>query len=181
LTETQKAEDPPAAANELKNLIANHRRQKAASAPKYLDALRQLQIRKGKGLDFEKSFRIITAAAKEHRFLSYKKLADSGADWKQVHCSVGGHLWDLVEYAHRNDWSMLSAIVGNKPNVRSGAMERKLSRDLSPRPAISAIKSPMKKPSCVSNKPASLSGQYRAQTEGVPSCWEATILGFRAT
>jgi hypothetical protein len=110
--------------DELKNLIDNHRRHKATSAPVYLDALRELQIRKGKGLEFDKSFEIIRDAAKERRFLSYKDLADaSGADWNQVHYSIGGHLWDLVEFAYRNDWPMLSAVVVNKPNVGSGTME----------------------------------------------------------
>jgi hypothetical protein len=109
--------------DQLKNLIANHRRHKATSAPMYLEALRELQIRKGNGLEFDKSFRIIRAAARERRFLSYKALADaSGVDWGQVRYSLGGHLWDLVEFADRNDWPMLSAIVVNKSNVSSGAM-----------------------------------------------------------
>src|SRR6266446_2963681 len=89
--------------DQLKNLINNHRRHEATSAPMYLEALRELQVRKGRGLEFDKSFRIIKAAAQEHRFLSYKELADaSGADWNQVHYSIGWHLWDLVEFAHRN-------------------------------------------------------------------------------
>jgi len=110
--------------DQLQNLIENHRRQKATSAPVYLEALREWQIRKGKGLDFDKSFEIISAAAKEGRFLSYKELADaSGADWGQVHYAMNGHLWDLVEFAHRNDWPMLSAVVVNKPNRHTGTME----------------------------------------------------------
>jgi hypothetical protein len=110
--------------DEIKNLIENHRRHRETSSPIYLEALRELQIRKGNGLEFDKSFRIIKAAAKEGRFLSYKDLADaSGADWNQVHYSIGGHLWDRVEFGDRNGWPMLSAIVVNKPNVRSGAME----------------------------------------------------------
>jgi hypothetical protein len=110
--------------DQLKNVIDNHRRHKATSAPMYLEALRELQIRKGKGLEFDKSFRIIRDAAKEHRFLSYEDLADaSGADWNQVRYSIGWHLWDLIEFAHRNDWPMLSAIAVNKPNVASGTME----------------------------------------------------------
>jgi hypothetical protein len=109
---------------QLRNLIENHRRRKATSAPVYVDALREWQVRKGKGLDFDKSFRIIKAAAREHRFLSYKELADaSGADWGQVRYSLGNHLWDLVEFADRSDLPMLSAIVVNKPNVSSGRME----------------------------------------------------------
>ena len=110
--------------DELKNLIANHRRLKATTASVYLEALREFQIRKGKGLEFDKSFRIIKAAAKKRLFFSYKDLADaSGADWNQVHYSIPGHLWDLVEFAYRNGWPMLSAIVVNKPNVESGTME----------------------------------------------------------
>ena len=59
-----------------------------------------------------------------NRYLSYKELADaSGAKWAQVHYAIGGHLWSLVEYAHRKGWPMLSAIVVNKPNVATGAME----------------------------------------------------------
>jgi hypothetical protein len=110
--------------DQLKNLIENHRRKNATAAPAYVDALREWQVRKGKGLEFEKSFYIIKAAAREHRFLSYKELADaSGADWGQVHYSIGNHLWELVEFAYRKGWPMLSAIVVNKPNVGSGKME----------------------------------------------------------
>jgi hypothetical protein len=110
--------------DQLKNLIENHRRQKAIAAPAYVDALREWQVRKGKGLDFDKSFRIIKAAGREHRYLSYKELADaSGADWGQVHYSIGNHLWALVEFAHRKGWPMLSAIVVNKLNVSSGKLD----------------------------------------------------------
>jgi hypothetical protein len=37
---------------ELENLIANHRRQRATNTPLYVDALRELEKRKGKGDDF---------------------------------------------------------------------------------------------------------------------------------
>jgi hypothetical protein len=68
--------------DQLKNLVENHRKRKATTARVYVDALREWQVRKGKGLEFDKSFQIIKAAAREHRFLSYKELADaSGADW----------------------------------------------------------------------------------------------------
>ena len=40
---------------QLENLIVNHRRKRATDAPLYIDALRELKKRKGKGLDFEKS------------------------------------------------------------------------------------------------------------------------------
>ena len=67
---------------ELENLVNNHRRNNATAKPLYVDALQELEKRKGKGLDFNKSLVIILQAAKERRFLSYKELADgSEADW----------------------------------------------------------------------------------------------------
>ena len=109
---------------QLKNLIDNHRRKLATDSLTYLDALAEQARRNGQGLDFNKSFSIIRRAAAERRFVSYKELADaSGADWNRVHYSIGGHLWSLVEYAHRRGWPMLSAIVVNKQNVATGNME----------------------------------------------------------
>ena len=70
---------------QLENLIVNHRRKRATNAPLYIDALGELEKRKGKGLDFEKSLSIILEAVREARFLSYRELADAnGADWSQV-------------------------------------------------------------------------------------------------
>jgi hypothetical protein len=109
---------------ELENLIQNHRRLRATHEPKYLEALRELGKRHGKGLEFEKSYELIRAAARDHRFISYKELADcSGVDWNVAHYAIGPHLWDLVEYAHLRGWPMLSAIVVNKQNVATGRME----------------------------------------------------------
>jgi hypothetical protein len=109
---------------QLRNVIENHRRKGATHSSAYVDALAEQARRTGKGLDFDKSFEVIRCAAAEDRFVSYKELADaSGANWNQVHYSVGGHLWSLVEYAHRKGWPMLSAVVVNKQNVASGGME----------------------------------------------------------
>ena len=109
---------------QLENLIVNHRRKRATNAPLSIDALRELEKRKGKGLDFEKSLSIILEAAREARFLSYRELADAnGADWSQVRYAIGGHLWKLAEYGHLKEQLLLSAIVVNKPNVETGKME----------------------------------------------------------
>lgn len=109
---------------QLKAIIDNHRRKNATDRPAYLEALAEQARRAGQGLNFDKSFAIIRQAAAEGRFVSYKELADaSGADWNRVHYSIGGHLWSLVEYAHRKGWPMLSAIVVNKQNVATGRME----------------------------------------------------------
>jgi hypothetical protein len=111
-------------ADSLKNLVANHRAKGVTNSPAYIAAMRELEIRTGRGLDFDKSFQAIRAAAHARRFLSYKELADaSGSNWSQVHYEIGSHLWRLVEYAHKMGWPMLSAIVVNKPNVATGGME----------------------------------------------------------
>jgi hypothetical protein len=109
---------------QLENLVENHRRKRATSAPLYIDAIQELEKRKGNGLDFAKSLSIILNAAKERRFLSYKDLADAScADWGQVHYAIGEHLWRLVEYSHLKHGVLFSAIVVNKPNTATGQME----------------------------------------------------------
>ncbi len=109
---------------QLKALIENHRRNNATDRPLYVTALEQYAARRGNGLSFAKSMRVIREAARSGHFLSYKDLADqSGAIWNKVHYSVGAHLWDLVEFSHRRGWPMLSAIVVNKENTSTGAMK----------------------------------------------------------
>ncbi|RVC72502.1 hypothetical protein EN766_23440 [Mesorhizobium sp. M2A.F.Ca.ET.046.02.1.1] len=110
----------------LDNLIENHRAKKATDAPLYIQALAERARRKGNGLDFTTSLKAILKAAREQRFLGYKELADeSGADWNKVYLSIGKHLDELAEYAHRKGWPLISAIVVNKENVETGKLEPK--------------------------------------------------------
>jgi hypothetical protein len=110
--------------DELRSLIVNHRHKARTDAPLYLEALAELARREGKGLNFEKTKEIVLNAARDGRFLSYKELADaSDVDWGQAHYAIGGHLFQLIEYAHLRGWPLLSAIVVNKPNVATGEME----------------------------------------------------------
>jgi hypothetical protein len=112
--------------NQLRALIVNHQKRGATAAQLYVDAMGELERRMGGGLDFDKSYQAIYEASREKRFLSYKDLASaSGVEWSKVHWAVGGHLWRLVEYAHRKGWPMLSAIVVNQENVATGKMEPK--------------------------------------------------------
>lgn len=100
----------------LRNLIVNHRTRGATDSPTYIAALRELERRTGRGLDFDKSYQAIREAAREKRFLSYKQLADaSGAEWLQVHYEIGNHLWRLVEYAHRKGWPLTSVCAKSSP------------------------------------------------------------------
>jgi hypothetical protein len=111
-------------ADQLRNLIANHRKNSRMDAPLFLEAMAELARREGQGLDFQTSMRIVRDAAREGRFISYKQLADaSGVDWGKAHYAINDHLWNLIEYAHRRDWPLLSAVIVNKPNVATGEME----------------------------------------------------------
>jgi hypothetical protein len=109
---------------EIQNLIDNHRRRNLTTAPRYLEAPEEQAKRKGRGLTFATSMAAIRDAARVGPFLSYKELADaSGVEWNRVHYAIGGHLWSLVEYAHRQGWPMLSAIVVNQQHTNTGEME----------------------------------------------------------
>ena len=110
--------------DELQNLIDNYRRKGATDQKVYIEALAEHAKRKGKGLNFETTMRVIRKAAADGRFLSYGQLAEaSRADWNQVRYAMGPHLDDLLEYCHRNGLPLLSAIVVNKPNLESGNLE----------------------------------------------------------
>lgn len=109
---------------QLRNVIDNHRRHNKLHEPYYLEALAELARRKGRGLDFRKSFELIRDAAAERRFLSYKQLAEaSGCDWSKVRYAINQHLGDLIVYAHGKGWPLLSAIIVNQEMVATGEME----------------------------------------------------------
>ena len=109
---------------ELNNLIANYRRLEKTGDPAFPGLLEEWGRRKGRGLDFDTTTRAVLAAAKDRRFLSYKELADkSCADWSSVHYAMTTHLGDLVEYAHRRGWPLLSSIVVNQKHRDTGEME----------------------------------------------------------
>jgi hypothetical protein len=118
--------------HQLDNLINNRRTHGATDAPNYLLALQEREVCRGKGLDFNKSFKIIRSSAKDRRLLCYKELADaSRAKWDQVHYFIPGHLWNLLEFAHRRGWPLLTSIVVNKqdgPDTLKGFI--KAARDL---------------------------------------------------
>jgi hypothetical protein len=77
--------DPNTLSDEgLDNLIANYCRRGVHDAV-YISALSIKAKRKGEGLDFETTMKVIRKAAAEGRFISYDELADaSGADWAKV-------------------------------------------------------------------------------------------------
>lgn len=109
---------------QLANLVANYQRLGRVNDAYYLEVLSEMARRKGAGLDFEKTFQIVLKAARERRFLSYKQLADASAvEWSRVRYAVNGHLGDLIEYAHRRAWPLLTAVVVNQQHLEDGRME----------------------------------------------------------
>lgn len=109
---------------ELQNLVQNHRDRGMVEEQAYVEALEELGRRKGLGLDFQKSFKLIRHYAENKQFLSYKQLAEeSGLEWEKVRYAVNTHLGDLIEYSHRRGWPLLSAIVVNQEHLETGDMK----------------------------------------------------------
>jgi hypothetical protein len=104
--------------------LKNHRRHGATQEPNYIEALAELARRRGRGLDFDTTIKVITAAAREGKFISYGQVAEaSGAVWNQVRYAIGPHLDGLIEYCLRRQMPLLSSIVVNQPNLHTGQLE----------------------------------------------------------
>jgi 5-methylcytosine-specific restriction protein B len=75
-------------------------------------------------LDINKTYKTILAGAREGRFVTYGELAAaSGVEWKKARRPLPQQLGQLVTIAHERGWPLLSAIVVNKDQVDSGALE----------------------------------------------------------
>ena len=75
-------------------------------------------------LDLNKTYRTILDAARRQRFISYGDLAKANdAEWRKVRYKMNVHLGQLVEFAVANDWPLLSAIVVNKNDTKSGDLK----------------------------------------------------------
>lgn len=109
---------------EVRAQIANYRRNKKTSDPFYFSLLEESSRRFGKGFDFEKTLVAVKQAAKEGRFLAYKELADrSGCEWSKVRYAIPKHLQALLEYCHARGLPLLSSIVVNKHNAKTGTLD----------------------------------------------------------
>jgi hypothetical protein len=109
---------------ELDNVIANHRRHGATDRSLYAEAMDEYHRRHGGELDLKTSLRYLRAAAAEGKFVSYGELAQAnGAIWDKVRYPMNSHLWVLIDYAKRQGWPMLSAIIVNKNNKETGEMD----------------------------------------------------------
>ena len=102
--------------------IANYDRLNMTAAPRYSDLLRERGERGG--LKFNITLELIQKAARERRFLSYGEVAlANGVEWQTAYRQIARHLGDLVSWSHKRGLPMISAIIVDKPNISSGAME----------------------------------------------------------
>jgi hypothetical protein len=108
----------------LRNLIKNHQSKRATDQQLYGTAIHEMHRRHGGGLDVEKSVAYLKVAASKRQFVSYGELAEAnGAVWDKVRYPMNTHLWALICLARNKNWPMLSAMVVNKQNLATGAME----------------------------------------------------------
>lgn len=75
-------------------------------------------------LDLKTTYRAILDAARDRRFISYGYLAKANnANWQKNRHKLFSQLGKLNEIAVSNGWPMLSAIVVNQNNLKSGTLE----------------------------------------------------------
>ena len=109
---------------QLQSYIGYHHRKNAPATPDFLAALEERERRQGSGLDFRKTFEIVSKAASAGRYVSYREVADfSGLAWKTAQRLMPKHLVNLCEYAHRKGWPLLSSVIVSKENLSTGELE----------------------------------------------------------
>ena len=75
-------------------------------------------------LDINKTYKAILAHARQGRFVTYGDLAAaSGVEWRKARLPLPHQLGQLVRVAHERGWPLLSAIVVNRGQVDTGALE----------------------------------------------------------
>lgn len=75
-------------------------------------------------LDINKTYKAILAHARQGRFVTYGDLAAaSSVEWRKARLPLPHQLGRLVRVAHERGWPLLSAIVVNRGQVDTGALE----------------------------------------------------------
>lgn len=113
---------------EIDAWISNHETKRQTKSELYLALIEERNRRHGHGLSVEKSMAALTAAAREHRFISYGELAEAnGVPWAKARHRMNGkhgHLDDLLAYCHSKDLPLLTAIVVQKGKLVTGEMDQ---------------------------------------------------------
>ena len=75
-------------------------------------------------LDLRKTYRAILDAARARHFISYGNLVKaSDCDWNKHRHELNRHLGSLVKIAAERSWPMLTAIVVNQNNIKTGTLD----------------------------------------------------------
>ena len=75
-------------------------------------------------LDLRKTYRAILDAARARHFISYGDLVKaSDCDWNKHRHELNRHLGSLVKIAAERSWPMLTAIVVNQNNIKTGTLD----------------------------------------------------------
>ena len=113
--------------DDIDSWIRNHEEKGATDAPLYRDLIEERNRRHGKGLKLDVSIAYLRQAAKDKRFVGYGELAEAnGVEWSQARYRMNGnhgHLEDILAYCNAHGLPLLTAIVVNKENLKTGAME----------------------------------------------------------
>ena len=108
---------------QLANFVENYRRCGQTSSEAYRVLLRAYELKRGKGLDLEKTLDCVIAAAKMHRFVSYKQIAEaSNVPMAKAFLLLTNHLRELCNYGRSKGLPLLSAIVVTVDGVETGFM-----------------------------------------------------------
>lgn len=113
--------------DEIDNWIKNHERQRETDSPLYRELIEERSRRHGKGLRLDVSIDFLRQVARDKRFVGYGELAEAnGVEWSQARYRMNGnhgHLEDILAYCNSHGLPLLTAIVVNKENLQTGAME----------------------------------------------------------
>ncbi|MDT8331320.1 hypothetical protein RQ831_09665 [Roseomonas gilardii] len=107
----------------LENLIRNFTTRDKGKDPRVLAAIEEIN-RLRFHMEPRKSVAAIRRAAEVREFLSYSDVAnESGLSWQEARHRIAAHLDLLCQWAHGKGWPLITSIVVEKPNLRSGKLE----------------------------------------------------------
>ncbi len=110
---------------QLRQLRLNHEAQHATERTLYKEVVAELDRREAGELDLARTLGVITTAARERRYVSYKDVAAaSGVAWSaKMKSIIGTHLDEVARSAFKSHDIVLPAIVVNVSNVATGELD----------------------------------------------------------
>lgn len=107
----------------LRTTIENFRRKGLAVDVRYLNAMQELDLLTGGGLEFQKSFTAIKAAARARKFISYGQVAAANRiSWAKARRPMNTHLDELCLWAYAKGWPLITSIVVERDHLENGLL-----------------------------------------------------------